>query len=612
MKKSRFNIEAFLLTMIMTAGWLMPMPMKAQGGRADGFISELEMIETRDNNWLSCVILNDNFGAPLGSGIWVMAAAGAAYGIVKRRRGFGSKHVGVLLLTPLLMLGLTQCKKSAVQPGGYPSVAIKLEIPNNSKTDVNVLTGAVNFEDGDEVLVANNGVYVGTLTYGNGSFSGNISASNTSDYLHFYHIANRKISNLNAGSTSSIAFDIKDQILKPAVVSYGHSTELYHGAGTYNAVLMNKCALVKFNVTTSSRSCATVIKNMNNSVTINLAKKDADDAFSYSVKNYGGISMAPGSGERWVTLLPQAAVSTGSASSVMSGRYQGTRPAIPAINADDHLTQGIDIVAQNEFKPEGAQGGLFTIDSEGHQVYFGCGNFMTMHLSNMWNFQTNPYIITVNADRTVATNSTDMSTLTIYGWGTSGFDDGATAYQAGSTSSTNSHYNPYGSLSTNLYDGNGRADWGYNMNQVAGWNYKQWRTLTADEWEYIFTQREDADQKYSYATIQNMPGLLLMSDNWVKPSSVEFTPGVTDNFTTNVYDKSKWTAMRNAGAVFLPCEGYREGRNIVQVKNKAYYWSSSRCDDDNAYAVQIDAESGFAAKVAIPRSRGVCVRLVVD
>ncbi len=599
----------------MAASLLMPLSMKGQRGKTDGFFSSYEGQDNRSDD-LEAGISNDSFGAPLGSGLGIMLAAGIGYGIVKRKKSKVVLGSIVFFISAGLLLGFTQCKKKdyGLNYEEAESVSIRVELPSNSKVDVDVLTGSVNFEDGDELLVANDGVYAGSLYYTSGAFAGSITANSTSDYLHFYYCGNTRMESpnkLKVGSTNAVTFLIKDQIEKLPVVSYGHSTELYHGAGTYSARLMNKCALVKFNVTTSSASAATMLYDVYDAVNIDFSKKDASNAYSYSIMHHS-ISLAPGNGERWAVMLPQEEKHyVGAEGTLKSGRYRGARPKLPKIESDAHLTDGINLVVDEPYAPSASMGGLFTVDDKGTQVRFGCGNFFTVRLCYMWNFFTQSYATMLSANATVKTNCGNLTNISLMGWGTTMYNDGATIYKPYITSTDDLSYNPYGSLSTNLYDNNGHADWGYVPGQGSDCGIKQWRTLKAEEWEYLFCYRDDAENKYSYGTVMNMPGLLLLPDDWTTPEGVDFTPGITSNYTTNVYDDSNWNKMITNGVVFLPCEGVRVGRDVTGVKEEAYYWSSSRCDDSKAYAVRIGVNE-FSAKTPLGRSTGAAVRLVCD
>ena len=73
------------------------------------------------------------------------------------------KRLIINIMMTALMLGTTQCKRDGkeITPNNN-SVNITLDV-GGVKNDVNPETGVVSFEDGDEILVANDGVYVGKL-----------------------------------------------------------------------------------------------------------------------------------------------------------------------------------------------------------------------------------------------------------------------------------------------------------------------------------------------------------------------------------------------------------------------------------------------------------------
>ena len=106
-------------------------------------------------------------------------------------------------------------------------------------------------------------------------------------------------------------------------------------------------------------------------------------------------------------------------------------------------------------------------------------------------------------------------------------------------------------------------DWGQNEITNGGSQSDLWRTLTQDEWVYLFQTREDASSKYGAAKVMHKPGIVLLPDVWTLPSDCGFTPGMLSSYdwnsvpSTNDYNYTTWPAMEAAGAVFLPAEGFR-------------------------------------------------------
>ena len=84
---------------------LIPMSLYGQGGRTDGFFSSgSDDYGNRDEGVAEVTggITNDPMGAPLGSGLLIMTAAGAGYVLMKKR-----KRALMILAAVVLMTGMT-------------------------------------------------------------------------------------------------------------------------------------------------------------------------------------------------------------------------------------------------------------------------------------------------------------------------------------------------------------------------------------------------------------------------------------------------------------------------------------------------------------------------
>ena len=608
MRKSKFRVETLLFSLAMAAGLMMPSKMCAQSGGADGFFNGgSEFYENRDGEapGVSGSISNDSFGAPLGSGLIVMVVAGVCYAVKKRRP---------LLMLLLVLCSLTQCKKNVTEviPYQRKAVAITLEA-GGTKTNVNPVTGAVDFVDGDEIVVANNGVYVGLLTYEDGVFSGTITSPSESDYLHFYHLGNRNPGVLEEGESTGCSVSIADQVTSLPVISYAPSTVRYSSeVSAYAATLRNKCALVKFDVTNRSPYAGACVKGMNNKVTIDFS----DASFSYGQESEGELTLASGSGERWAVLLPQGGLAAGGPGSAFSGTYSGTRGAVPEITEGAHVTEGITVDIETPADPEGALSGLFTVNSDGRQVRFSTGNLVFGKNTGIWNFYTAQNATFSTNNRNVGENYSNNAVTVIehYGWGSTGFKHGAVNYSQWMTGNTNSCYYAYGDVSKNLCDETGLAEWGHNAIANGGNAYKQWRTLTADEFEYLINERDEADEKYAYATVKNVGtyrGFIVLPDDWTQPVSVSFTPGVVGDFTVNNYTYDQWSQMEAAGAVFLVAAGRRDVSSTMGSSQFGMYWTSS-CHDANTASCFFYNKSGIIVPSNRDRAYGCSVRLVIE
>lgn len=296
-------------------------------------------------------ITNDDFGAPLGSGIAILLAAGAGYAIVRRKH---SRRNTTLLLACVLLLGFTQCKKEEpITPDENGGVRITLTVDgNNNGSRVNVTPPHVTFEKDDQILVASNGHYVGTLTHDGSCFSGSITDPVEEQPLYFYFLGNKQGS-ITVGD-EGCTVNISDQTSELPVISMAPFTKDYSSSVTsYSSRLHNKCSLMKFNVTTTSNS-PICITGMNNKVTVNFATPTAEgNGFTYGKEGEGVIKMAGGSGSpavKWAIVLPQDA-SPASRAYTADNAYIGTRPEMAAISADQFLESGFALTVNEAFNP---------------------------------------------------------------------------------------------------------------------------------------------------------------------------------------------------------------------------------------------------------------------
>ena len=250
------------------------------------------------------------------------------------------KRMTYLVMALALVLGLAQCKKEKIEPQNEGnSVMITLDVTNgnNNGSRAEVDPPHVNFENGDQILVASGGKYVGALTRENNVFSGSITDPEEGEPLYFYFLGNKvDVETLTPGATDECTVNISDQSNYPhlPVISMGKSNETYPSEGNfYSSRLYNKCSLMKFVVTTPSDS-PICITGMNNEVTVDFGDP-TDSGFTYGMNDTDGglIKMAGGSGTaqnpavKWAIVLPQSVVEAGDAYT-FDGAYTGTRPAI--------------------------------------------------------------------------------------------------------------------------------------------------------------------------------------------------------------------------------------------------------------------------------------------
>ena len=284
--------------------------------------------------------------------------------------------------------------------------------------------------------------------------------------------------------------------------------------------------------------------------------------------------------------------------------------------------------------PAGAIDGLFSVSST-KQVYFSQGNLQYQASTGTWRFAEHQYDFI--GDYNVMASETYTGWIDLYPWGTSGIDytGHATVYRPWETAYSSEYINPYSSLTTNLYDGEGenagKADWGYNAISNGGNTQNSgWRTLknntTDNEWQYIFNSRTTANEinstsnaRYTQARINTdgtlVKGIILFPDGSIGDTPSGVTWG-TINATSYGWKNGTqcttagWAALEAAGCVFLPASGkYNSG--VSGAGDDGYYWSSSYADSEKAYGVFFDS-SEVSPQYSDARYYGFSVRLVKD
>ena len=233
--------------------------------------------------------------------------------------------------------------------------------------------------------------------------------------------------------------------------------------------------------------------------------------------------------------------------------------------------------------------GVFSIGGD-KQVIFAPGNLQYMPSTKLWQFADAQYQYIGSAN--ISSQSKSNGRIDLFGY-----------------SATNSTA-PFGiSSSTNNTDYAGDfVDWGTNT--IRGDEPSTWRTMSKAEWEYVLNKRTNAKKLRSHAQIEDVNGCILLPDEWVCPDGISFIPNQL-RFDQQRFTESEWAIMEQAGAIFLPAAGRRNGRELITLNEFGNYWSSTRRDTNYADylafcsgSLYVDAQQN----VAIGRS----VRLVRD
>ena len=234
--------------------------------------------------------------------------------------------------------------------------------------------------------------------------------------------------------------------------------------------------------------------------------------------------------------------------------------------------------------------GLFSV-SASQQVRFSQGNLLYQASTDTWRFADHQYDYVGDANSNIS--STYSGWIDLFGWGT-GNSPTLASYEMSN----------YGTF----------VDWGSNAISNGGNTANSgWRTLTREEWSYLFNSRANASSKYGTGNINGVGGMIILPDSWTRPSGCTFNAGLASSgsdWAHNIFTLSQWAAMEAAGAVFLPAAGCREGTNVVLVGERGYYWSSSP-SEGFAYSMRLTTHDLYPARLE-NRWNGFAVRPVRD
>lgn len=279
-----------------------------------------------------------------------------------------------------------------------------------------------------------------------------------------------------------------------------------------------------------------------------------------------------------------------------------------------YATNGFTTVYGNEISfttttaPTGVINSSFSV-SASRKVYFSRGNLQYKASTNTWRLAEHQYDYLGTANTNIS--STYRSWIDLFGWGTSGWNSGNTYYQPWNTANSGgSLYGPPGSY--NMTGNYANSDWGvYNSISNGGNQSNQWRTLTKEEWTYVFETRNTVSGiRYAMAKIGNVNGVILLPDGWNTSVYSLNNPNTNDaSYSSNTLTAAQWSILEQAGAVFLPAAGYRYGVSILDVGSKGCYWSASYCDSGNSFGL-FYYDSFLNSNANFRRDIGLSVRLI--
>ena len=271
--------------------------------------------------------------------------------------------------------------------------------------------------------------------------------------------------------------------------------------------------------------------------------------------------------------------------------------------------KSVKAVKKEAIKPD-LLSGVFSVSST-KKVNFSKGNLQATYDGSSWTwaFANNQWdYIGKAAGNTKVTEASpfisENGTVDYFGWvGASSTWDGVNQYGI-TSSNTRNATDGYGNSATE----NLKYDWGTLMGTG-------WRTLTKDEWDYMLNSRSGT--RYCKAQVNSKSGLVIFPDGYSHPTgpTAPTNTNTTDAaYTTNSWSGEAWTKMENAGCVFLPAAGLRNGNSVSDAGADGYYWSSTHYEEggdgvDRAYNLYF-RNNYLSTAVGSYRDKGRSVRLV--
>ena len=211
--------------------------------------------------------------------------------------------------------------------------------------------------------------------------------------------------------------------------------------------------------------------------------------------------------------------------------------------------------------------------SETKRVKFSQGNLQ-------YQASTNTFRFALSQNDCIGEDNSHISSsyngwIDLFGWGTSGWNNGNVFYQPYSSDNVyGSWYGPVGTYS--LVDEYANSDWGvYNSISNGGNSAGMWRTLTQDEMHYLLFDRTTTyGIRFAEARVNGVNGVVLLPDNW-NPSIYSLHNPTGGWYEANTISLADWPTLEMAGAVFLPAAGFRNGTNVGELNNECSYWTAS-------------------------------------
>ncbi len=255
-------------------------------------------------------------------------------------------------------------------------------------------------------------------------------------------------------------------------------------------------------------------------------------------------------------------------------------------------------------------GGRFHYGTGSQYVRFAPGNLQYQASTQTWRFAKHQWDLvdhdpSTSGNATSANRDTQEGWIDLFGYGTSGYEEGGqTAYQPWNASTADGDY-----ISCNLSDYYVYSDWGWNNFISNGGNWPEmWRT---PDWDLIIS-----NNPLAYAQVNGVNGIIILPVDYSHPLPQALNlytygvSGINENYLANVISFEDWPKMEVAGAIFLPAAGRRIGTSVQDFEDIGYYWSSNGYNDGHsAYSLHF-SNANMSSQALEFVSYGCAVRLI--
>lgn len=539
------------------------------------------------------------------------------------------KKLTLIVSAIALLIGFSQCKKDEIKPNNNGErIQITLNANyggNGSKTTFDPEHGSFAWASGTTEYINVGGStsgYLGQLQNdgeGSSTFTGEISIPDGNETLYFFYLGNGS----HSGATT---LDFSNQ--SSATVTNWHiaigSSSYTSGDTDFSATLNMAMAIAYFDLHDFGEGSIYLNGNdVYSTATINYTSGtisgNSKGYINLGTANYGKYVALIPSVETETTLNFNSSSKTGSMTfnnGIKTGYYY-TGDSYSALTVSAETGTGIP--------------GTFSV-SDDKKVFFSKGNLQYQASTGTWRFAEHQYDTIGNGNANISSSYDGW--IDLFGWGTSGWNNGNSNYQPYNHYYTSTSY-AYGYGPKNgwnyLIDLTGdyaNADWGvYNNISNGGTG---WRTLTSGddtkEWNYLLKTRSAStingveNARYARATVNGVNGIVIFPDIYTHPDGVSLPINITINssggWESNIYDGNNWVKMENAGAVFLPVTGRRNAEETtINDTGIGYYWSVNSYTYNSKYyacSMVLQSKNLETSNKSQFRYYGLAVRLVKD